>query len=177
MQRQQRGVELDHPAFRDGAEFRRREQQDVRHHTEIGVELSERLFCFIARVFGMAMDGQPAFLRRHDERVGPRARPLRRREHAGYLVSASHKGLQHGFAEGLLADDYDTHLVFLRLSRQTAKFHTAELQAEASEGKLITSGSSEVPASPARGSSRVTAVPRPTSLRIDAEPPDWRANP
>src|SRR5438270_11330479 len=146
MQRQQRGVELDHSVFRDGAELRRRKEQNIGHHPEIGIELGERLFCFIARILRMAMDGQPAFLRRHDEWVGPGARPLRRREHSGYLVSTSHKGLQHGFAEGLLADDYDTHLVFLRLSRQTAKIHTAELQAEASEGKLITSGSSEVPA-------------------------------
>ena len=106
-----RGVELDHSVFRDGAELRRREQQHIGHHAEIGVELGERLFCFIARIFGMAMDGQPAFLRRHDKRVGPGARPLRRRKHAGYLVSASHKGLQHGFAEGLLADDHDAHLV------------------------------------------------------------------
>ena len=88
MQWQQRGVELDHSVFRNGAELRRREQQDIGHHTEIGVELGERLFCFIARVFGMAVDGQPAFLRRDDERVGSGARPLRRRKHPGYLVSA-----------------------------------------------------------------------------------------
>ena len=111
MQWQQRGVELDHSVFRNGAELRRREQQDIGHYTEIGVELGERLFCFIARVFGMAMDRQPAFLRRHDERVGSGTRPLRRCKHAGYLVPAGDKGLQHGFTESLLADDYDAHLV------------------------------------------------------------------
>jgi hypothetical protein len=51
-------------------------------------------------------------LRRHFQRIGPRARLLGRAEHARHFVLAREKGLEHGLAEILLTDDGDLHAAF-----------------------------------------------------------------
>src|ERR1700722_4710048 len=110
MQRQQRGVELDHPVFRDRAEFRWREQQNIGHDADIGVEAFQCFLRFGVGVFRETVDRQLLFLGRLHQRVWTCARPPRRGEHADNRVAARQKGVERRFAEGLLTDDDDAHL-------------------------------------------------------------------
>ena len=110
MQRQQRGVKLDHAVLRDRAEFGRREQQHIGHDADIGVAFLQRGERFRGGIFGKAEDRKLPLLRCDNQRVGPRARLFRRGEDAGDRVAARDKGLQHGFAESLLTDDDDAHI-------------------------------------------------------------------
>ena len=102
---------MDHPVLGDRTELRRGEEQNIGHDAEIRPEVGERLLRLVARISGKAMDHQPAFLCRHYERIRSGPGSLRRGENAGDLVSARDKGFEHGFAERLLTDDDDAHLL------------------------------------------------------------------
>src|SRR5271165_1378895 len=185
MKRQQRRMELDHAVLRDRAEFGWGEEQNIGHHAEIRLEVGECALGLLARIFGEPMDGQTPFLSCRDEWVGSRSRPFRCGKSGGDLVPACDERVKHGFAKGLLTDDDDAHflpsenvprLVLCR-SRAATPPTPAQFHVEAPCGKSVAPAPSAWRAGSPLGNSKVTAVPRPTSLRIDAEPPDWRAKP
>src|SRR4029077_15727853 len=99
-----RWMKLNHALLWDRAKLGRSEQQNIGHHPEIRFEVGKRTLGLLARILGEAVDRQPAFLRRDDQRVGSGPRPLRRRKNSGDLVPAPNEGLEHGLAKGLLTD-------------------------------------------------------------------------
>src|SRR6266436_9724630 len=120
MERQQRWMKLDHAVLWYRAELGRSEQENIGHHPEIRFEVGKRALGLLARIFGKAVDHQPAFLRRGDQWVGSGPRPFRRRKNTGDLVPALSEGLEHGLAKGLLTDDDDAHLLPSNCVRQAA---------------------------------------------------------
>ena len=115
MQRQQRGVELDHAVLGDRAEFGRREQQDIGHDPNIGIARLQRGLRFRIGIFRKTIDRELLLLGRDDQRIRARAGPLRRRKHAGHRVAPCDECIEHGLAESLLTDDDDAHVVLSRL--------------------------------------------------------------
>ena len=95
--------------FGDGAEFGRREQQDISHHADIGLEFSEGGLGLIGRILWKAVYWELSFLGSGHQRVGPRPGPIRGGKHARDLVAARDKGVERRFAKSLLADDDDAH--------------------------------------------------------------------
>jgi len=107
VQRQQAGVELDRAERWNRAERLRDELRDESHHADIGV-------CRPQRRQGLGV-GQPregmgrhaCSLAGEPQRIG--AALFRGAEHGADGIAAGQERLEHGLAEGLLADDCDAN--------------------------------------------------------------------
>src|SRR5205823_6110931 len=168
-------MKLDHAVLWDRAELGRSEQQNIGHHPEIRFEVGKRSLRLLAGVFGKAMDRQPAFLGRDDQRVGSGPGSLGRRKNSGDLVPARGEGLEHGLAKGLLTDDDDAHVLPSNCVSQAAPRRSdavplpksAQFHAEVLWGKSVAPARSDSRAGRLLGNSNVTVVPMPTWARIE----------
>src|ERR1019366_4406363 len=109
VQRQQAGMELDGAESRDLAQGLRHELGHEGHDADLDVGLPHRVQRGEVGQFGELMHCQPALLGGEAQRVGTAF--LGGAEHGGDLIPAVQEGLHRGFAEILLADNGDAHVV------------------------------------------------------------------
>jgi len=99
MERQQRWMKIGSwPCFGIRAELGRSEQENIGPSPpRSALRSASGALGLLARIFGKAVDHQPAFLRRGDQWVGSGPRPFRcRKKNTGDLVPALSEGLEHG---------------------------------------------------------------------------------